>query len=78
MNALLETLSCVYYHFIFPKINERGVGIKAGGGLENFSKICKRAEAIIRYSRVVEIFLIQQLENIDEIENSVLGLLGMA
>ena len=21
----------VYYHFIFPKINERGVGIRAGG-----------------------------------------------
>ena len=32
----------VYYHFIFPKINKRGVGIRAGGGLENFSKINKR------------------------------------
>ena len=31
----------VYYHFIFPKINKRGVGIRAGG-LENFSKINKR------------------------------------
>ena len=34
----------VYYHFIFPKINKRGVGIRAGGGggLENFSKINKQ------------------------------------
>ena len=31
----------VYYHFIFPKINKRGVGIREGG-LENFSKINKR------------------------------------
>ena len=31
----------VYYHFIFPKINKRGVGIRAGE-LENFSKINKR------------------------------------
>ena len=31
----------VYYHFIFPKINKRGVGIRVGG-LENFSKINKR------------------------------------
>ena len=31
----------VYYHFIFPKINKRGVGIRAGG-LENFSKINNR------------------------------------
>ena len=23
----------VYYHFIFPKINKGGVGIRAGGGL---------------------------------------------
>ena len=43
----------VYYHFIFPKINKRGVGIRAGG-LENFSKINKRGGGtIIRYSRVV-------------------------
>ena len=41
----------VYYHFIFPKINKRGVGIRAGG-LENFSKINKRGGTIIRYSRV--------------------------
>ena len=33
----------VYYHFIFPKINKRGVGIRAGG-LENFSKINKRGD----------------------------------
>ena len=31
----------VYYHFIFPKINKRGVEIRAGD-LENFSKINKR------------------------------------
>ena len=31
----------VSYHFIFPKINKRGVGIRAGG-LEKFSKINKR------------------------------------
>ena len=30
-----------YYKFIFPKINKRGVGIRAGE-LENFSKINKR------------------------------------
>ena len=30
-----------YYNFIFPKIDKRGVGIRAGG-LENFSKINKR------------------------------------
>ena len=31
----------VYCHFIFLKINKRGVGITAGG-LENFSKINMR------------------------------------
>ena len=31
----------VNYHFIFPKINKKGVGIRAGR-LENFSKINKR------------------------------------
>ena len=31
----------VYYRFTFPKINKRGVGIRAGG-LENFSKINKQ------------------------------------
>ena len=31
----------MYYHFIFPKINKRGAGIRAGG-LQNFSKINKR------------------------------------
>ena len=36
----------------FPKINKTGVGIRAGGGLENFSKINKRGGTIIRYSRV--------------------------
>ena len=42
----------VYYHFILPKIDKRGVGIRAGG-LKNFSKINKRGGGtIIRYSRV--------------------------
>ena len=31
----------VYYHYIFPKINEKG-GWDKSGGLENFSKINKR------------------------------------
>ena len=42
----------VYYHFIFPKINKRGVG-KRARGLENFSKIDKRGGTIIRYLRVI-------------------------
>ena len=33
----------VKYHFIFPKINKRGVGIRAGG-LKSFSKIDKRGD----------------------------------
>ena len=41
-----------YYHFISPKINKRGVRIRAGGGLENFPKINKRRGTIVRYSRV--------------------------
>ena len=41
----------IYYHFIFPKINNRG-GWNKSGGLENFSKINKRGGTIIRYSRV--------------------------
>ena len=41
----------VYYHFIFPKIDKRWVGIRAGG-LDNFSKINERGGTIIRYSRV--------------------------
>ena len=48
--------SCVYsemftiyiyiyiYHFIFPKIDKRGAGIKAGGGLKIFQKTKKRGE----------------------------------
>ena len=36
----------VYYHFIFPKINNGGVRIKAGGGLENFSNINKQGRQL--------------------------------
>ena len=43
----------VYYHFIFPKINKRGVGIRAGGGGWNiFQKLINGGGTIIRYSRV--------------------------
>ena len=48
MNALLETFSCVYSEIMsniisfFQKLIKGGVGIRAGGGLENFSKINKR------------------------------------
>ena len=47
--------NCVYYHFIFPKINKRGVGIKAGGW-KIFQKLTSRGGGvggmIIRYLRV--------------------------
>ena len=43
----------VYYHFIFPKINKRGVGIRAGG-LENFSKINKRGGRLFGTREYVE------------------------
>ena len=58
MNALLETFSCIYSEIMsniisfFQKLIKGGVGIRAGGGLENFSKINKRGGTIIRYSRV--------------------------
>ena len=48
LNALLETFSCVYSETMliiisfFQKLIKGGVGIRAGGGLENFSKINKR------------------------------------
>ena len=49
MNALLATLSCVYSEIVFTIISffqklikGRGVRIRAGGGLENFSKNNKR------------------------------------
>ena len=53
----------VYYHFTFPKINKRGVGITAGGGgVGKFSKINKRGgqlfgtrEYISFYRKVNEI-----------------------
>ena len=38
--------------FFQKLIKGGGVGIRAGGGLENFSKINKRGGTIIRYSRV--------------------------
>ena len=41
----------------FQKLIRGGVGIRAGGGLENFSKINKRRGTIIRCSRVVKEFL---------------------
>ena len=48
-----------YCNFIFPKINKRGVGIRAGGRLEIFSKINKwgggrlfgTREHVFRHSR---------------------------
>ena len=43
----------VYYHFIFPRVDRRGVGIRAGG-LENFQKLISGGGAIIRYSRVAK------------------------
>ena len=48
MNALLGTFSCVYSEIMsniisfFQILIKGGVGIRAGGGLENFSKINKR------------------------------------
>ena len=48
MNALLATLSCVYSEIMFTiisffqKLIKGGVGIRAEGELENFSKINKR------------------------------------
>ena len=49
LNALLETFSCVYSEtmltiisFFQKLIKGGGVGIRAGGGLENCSKINKR------------------------------------
>ena len=42
----------VYYHFIFPKIDKRGVGIRAGGGWKNFQKLISGGGTVIRYSRV--------------------------
>ena len=42
LNAFIETFSCVYSEILFTtisffqKINKRGVGKRAGGGLENF------------------------------------------
>ena len=49
----------VYYHFIFPKISKRGVGIISSGegGLENFSKINKRGDdySVLESTFVMEI-----------------------
>ena len=48
LNALLETVSCVYSEIMsnfisfFQKLIKGGVGIRAGEGLENFSRINKR------------------------------------
>ena len=48
LNALLETFSCIYSGTMltiisfFQKLIKGGVVIRAGGGLENFSKINKR------------------------------------
>ena len=39
--AFIQKLCLISFHF--PKINKRGVGIRAGG-LENFSKINKRGD----------------------------------
>ena len=50
LNALLETFSCVYSETMltiisfFQKLIKGGVGIRVGGGLENFSKINKRGD----------------------------------
>ena len=40
----------------FQKLIKGGVGIRAGGGLENFSKIDKRWGTIIRYS-IASVFI---------------------
>ena len=58
VECTFETFSCVYSEIMsniisfFKRINKKGVGIRAGG-LENFPKINKRGETIIRYSRVL-------------------------
>ena len=53
----------VYYHFIFPKIDERGVGIRAGR-LETFSKINKRGgdDYSVLQSRCFESFSLHSLK----------------
>ena len=54
----------VYYHFIFPKINKRGAGIRAGG-LENFSKINKRGERLFGTREYIKIvFMLDLLDSL--------------
>ena len=53
----------VYSHFIFPKINNRGVGIRARG-LENFSKSNKRGDdySVLKSTQTVPVICLNDLK----------------